>query len=108
MLDWKNVTDSFTEPQRHWKGRYLELCEVAENEIELSLFSCPYADWEVYVSYGRMYGVSYTPADNAAAHRNAMKTEIEAEYKVNGLCPSNEFINAFAEKYQLDIMNAIF
>lgn len=107
MLDWKNVTDSFTEPQRHWKGRYLELCEVTENEIELSLFSCPYADWDVYVSYGRMYGVSYTPSA-AAAHHNAMKAEIEAEYVKHGLKPSGEFINAFAEKYQLDIMNAIF
>lgn len=108
MLDWKDVTDTFTEPSRHWKGRYLELCEVTENEIELSLFSCPDDEWEVYVNYGRMYGVSYAPADKAADHRNAMKAEIEAEYQKNGMKPSNEFINAFAGKYQLDVMNAIF
>ena len=52
MLEWKDVTNSFTEPSRHWKGRYLELCEVAEGKIELSLFSSPHDSWEVYVNYG--------------------------------------------------------
>ena len=56
MLEWKDVTNSFTEPSRHWKGRYLELCEVAEGKIELSLFSSPHDSWEVYVNYGKMYG----------------------------------------------------
>ena len=107
MLDWKNVTDTFSERSRHWKGRYLELCEVAENEIELSLFSCPDDLWEVYVNYGIMFGISYVPAENAVEHRNAMKAEIEDEYKRNGLNPSAEFINTFGEKYRLDIMNAL-
>ena len=40
MLDWKDVTDSFPEPSRHWKGRYLELCEVAgRKEKSNSAFS---------------------------------------------------------------------
>ena len=108
MLKWKDVTDSFTEPSRHWKGRYLELCEVAEEQIELSLFSSPHDIWEVYVNYGKMYGVSYVDSDNAVAHRNAMKSEIEAEYERNGLYPSDAFIDAFAKKYQLDILGALF
>ena len=108
MLEWKDVTDSFTEPSRHWKGRYLELCEVAKGLIELSLFSSPHDSWEVYVNYGKMYGVSYVDADNAVAHRNAMKSEIEAEYERNGLDPSDTFIDAFAKRYQLDILGALF
>jgi len=108
MLDWKDVTETFTEPSRHWKGRYLELCEVAEGEIELSLFSRPDDNWEVYVNYGKMYGISYVHADNAVEYRNAMKAEIEAEYESNGLNPSDAFIDAFAGKYQLDIMSALF
>ena len=107
-MDWKDVTDTFPERSRHWKGRYLELCEVAENEIELSLFSCPDDMWEVYVNYGKMYGVSYAPAEKAAEHRNAMKAEIEAEFEQNGLNPSNDFIRTFATKYELDILNAVF
>ena len=107
-LEWKDVTDCFSERERHWKGRYLELCEVAVDEIELSLFSCPDSDWEVYVNYGKMYGVSYARAENAVEHRNAMKMEIEAEYRKNGKTPSSAFINRFAVKYALDIMHAFF
>ena len=55
-----------------------------------------------------MYGVSYVDSDNAVTHRNAMKSEIEAEYERNGLDPSDAFIDAFAKKYQLDILGALF
>jgi len=76
--------------------------------IRSSLFSSPHDSWEVYVNYGKMYGVSYVDADNAVAHRNAMKSEIEAEYERNGLDPSGTFIDAFAKRYQLDILGALF
>ena len=64
--------------------------------------------WEVYVNYGIMYGISYTPAENAVAYRNAMKAEIESEFEKNRLNPSEEFICNFARKYELDIMNSVF
>ena len=28
MKEWKNVTDSFSEEQRHYKNTYMEICEV--------------------------------------------------------------------------------
>ena len=39
MIEWVDVTGSFSEERRHWKERYLEICEVAFDEIECSLFS---------------------------------------------------------------------
>ena len=107
MLEWKDVTDTFTEGQRHWKGRYLELCEVSGNSIELSLFSSE-NEWEVYVNYGYMYGVSYVPADKALQHREEMKKTIEEEYEKHQEKPSDSFVNDFVRKYQLDIMSAFF
>ena len=50
----------------------------------------------------------YVDSDNAVAHRNAMRSEIEAEYERNGLDPSDAFIDAFAKMYQLDILGALF
>ena len=38
MLKWNDYTDRFHEYERFWRGRYLELCEVAEEEIELNLY----------------------------------------------------------------------
>lgn len=105
---WKDVTDYFTEEQRHWKGTYMEIDEVAFEQIECSLFSNPRDLWEIYVSYGNMYGVSYAPAEKAAAQRKQMMHDIEEEYKKNQLEPSKEFINSFGKKYKLNIMNAYF
>ena len=88
MLKWNDYTDRFHEYERFWRGRYLELCEVAEEEIELNLYSWEDDDWEIYVSYGIMYGISYAPAEKAAAQREQMKEEIEEEYEKHGKNPS--------------------
>ena len=103
MLKWNDYTDRFHEYERFWRGRYLELCEVAEEEIELNLYSCEDDDWEIYVSYGIMYGISYAPAEKAAAQREQMKEEIEEEYEKHGKNPSKEFISRFSETYRLEI-----
>lgn len=106
---WEDVTRDFSEEQRRWKGTYLKIDEVAFDQIECSLFSDPDDLWEIYVSYGdAMYGVSYAPADKAAAQRKQMMHEIEEEYKKNELNPSSEFINNFAKKYNLDVSHAVF
>lgn len=108
MLKWNDYTGRFAEEERYWQGRYLELCEVAEDTIELNLYSRENEDWEIFVSYGIMHGVSYAPAEKAAAQREQMKAEIEDEYAKNGNNPSAKFINRFAETYRLDIMSAFF
>ena len=101
---WEDVTDYFSERRRHWNGRYLELDEVAFEQIECSLFSCPYDRWEIFVKYGIMEGVSYVPAEKAQAQRKQMMKEIEEEYARNGFEPSDEFINSFARKYRLSVL----
>lgn len=100
---WEDVTDYFSESRRHWKGRYLEIDEVAFGQIECSLFSCPDDDWEIFVKYGIMDGVSYVPAEKAREQRKQMMKDIEEEYAKNGPEPSGEFINSFGEKYHLSI-----
>ena len=70
MMSWKDVTDAFSDNERHWKGRYLEICEVANERIECSLFSCEDNDCEIYVNYGVMYGVS-VPEQYIAYEKNA-------------------------------------
>ena len=34
MKEWKNVTDSFSEEQRHYKNTYMEICEVYDEVVE--------------------------------------------------------------------------
>ena len=108
MLNWKNVTDNLPERSHQFQGRHMELCEVAENDIELGLFSCPDGMWGIYVVYGKLYGVSYAPAERVMEYRNTMKVEIEEEYEKNGPNPSAEFINAFTEKYQMTILDGVY
>lgn len=38
MCNWVNVTDTFTEEQRHYRNTYLEICEVLDDKIEVSFF----------------------------------------------------------------------
>ena len=108
MLEWKDVTDTFDERSRHWKGRYLEICEVAGEKIECSLFSCENDDWEIYFNYGIMYGVVYAKEGEAKRKRKNIMKDIEKEYSKNGEKPSGEFMHYFDKKYHVNIMNAFF
>lgn len=108
MLEWVDVTNHFSEENRHWKGRYLEVDEVANDEIECSLFSCENDDWEIYFDYGIMYGVCYASADKAREKRSQMMRDIEEEYDRHKMDPSDEFMQSFDEKYHVDVMNALF
>lgn len=52
MAEWKNVTDTFSEEQRYYNGKYLEIDEVYNDEVEVSVFS---ADDEPYEIYFKLY-----------------------------------------------------
>ena len=108
MLNWIDVTSSFSEDSRHWKGLYLEICEVAEDEIECSLFSNESGEWEIYFNYGIMHGISYSTGEEARLQRIQMMREIGEEFEKSGMEPSTDFINAFCEKYNVDILHAYF
>jgi hypothetical protein len=47
MYDWENVTHFFSEEDRHYKNTYLEISEVYDEKIEVSLFS----QKRVYMKY---------------------------------------------------------
>lgn len=72
--------------------------------VEVSLFSAVGAPYELYLSYGRMYGIVYVEKENADIKREEIKKELEQEYQ---RCkePTGEFINDFAEKYKLCLPN---
>ena len=108
MLEWKNVTDDLPERSHQLRGRTLELCEVAQDGIELGQFSCPDGMWGLYVIYGKLYGTLYAPADKVKEYCSAMKPDIEAEYEKNGKEPSPDFIRDFAAKYHLTLMNGVY
>lgn len=100
MNEWVNVTDSFSESQRHYKNTYLEICEVFDEVVEVSLFSSEKDPYEIYFSFGIMYGIVYAGEGEAYEKREQMKSDLEQEYRKNKE-PSNEFIDSFAEKYDV-------
>ena len=107
MYIWKNVTEFFSESQRYYKDCYLEIDEVYDEGVEVSLFSSQKGLYEIYVSYGRMYGIIYAEAEEAQAKREEVKAVLEKEYQKHKE-PTAEFINEFVEKYKLCIPNDIF
>lgn len=102
MESWKNVTNTFSEKRRHYRNTYLEICEVYDEAVEVSVFSSESQPYEIYVSYGRMYGVIYSNAEDAYAKLEEIKKVLKKEYKENKE-PTDKFIEAFAEKYQLEL-----
>lgn len=107
MYKWKDVTGSFSEDRRHYKDTYLEIDEVYNEEVEVSLFSRQEDPYEIYISYGRMYGIIYVKADEADAKREEVKKELAQEYEKHKE-PTREFTNSFCEKHQVSLPNDIF
>ena len=107
MYIWKDVTDFFSESQRYYKECYLEIDEVYDECVEVSLFSSQQGLYEIYVSYGCMYGIIYSEAEEAEAKREEVKAVLEKEYQKHKE-PTDEFIDEFVEKYNLCIPNDIF
>ena len=71
MNEWVNVTDSFSESQRHYKNTYLEICEVFDEVVEVSLFSSEKDPYEIYFSFGIMYGIVYAGEGEAYEKRES-------------------------------------
>ena len=106
MNQWKDVTNTFSESRRHYKNTYLEICEVMDEVVEISLFSSPDDLFEIYFSFGIMYGIVYAPEEEAVEKRDQMKADLEQEYLRNKE-PSREFINSFAKKYDVQLPNDV-
>lgn len=106
MYMWKNVTKFFSESQRHYKDCYLEIDEVYGEHVEVSLFSSRKGLYEIYVSYGRMYGIVYAGAEEAETKREEIKAVLEKEYQKHKE-PTGKFINEFVEKYKLCMPNDV-
>jgi hypothetical protein len=107
MNQWKNVTDFFSEENRQYKNTYLEICEVFDELIEVSLFSSKKGMFELYFSFGIMYGIIYVDSEKADAKREEVKKELSQEYRKHKE-PTSEFINAFCEKHKVSLPGDIF
>lgn len=104
---WRNVTDTFSEERRHYSNIYLEICEVYDEAVEVSIFSADNNQYEIYVSYGIMYGIIYCSQEEAYEKFEEIKRVLEKDYEENKE-PSNQFINEFAKIYGLCLPNDIF
>lgn len=109
-MEWEDRIDQFE--VRTYKDKYLETCEVLDDEIEVNIYSCPdISNYEIYVNYGVMYGIVYVHKNEAESLKEEIKKVFYDDYKKNGYSkdmPTKEFINWFAEKYKLCIPDDIF
>lgn len=109
-MKWEDKTDTFD--NRQWKDRYLEICEVLDDQIEVNLYSTEDIDnYEIYVSYGIMYGIVYVHKDKAWSLREEIKDLLYNDYITNGYSddmPTDEFIQNFYEKYHICIPRNLF
>ena len=104
---WNNVTGTFSDKQRHYKNMYLEICEVYDEILEVSLFSSIADSYEIYFSYGKFYGIIYVEKENAVEKYETVKNELELEYRQHKN-PTATFINEFAEKNSVSLPNDVF
>ena len=100
LYSWENVTECFSEDARHYKNTYMEINEVYDGIVEVSLFSSKEGPYEIYFSYGILYGIIYVDAEKAVSKREDVKNELALEYQ-NHKEPTREFINAFCEKHKV-------
>ena len=96
MKYWKNVTETFADKQRHYNNKYLEICEVYDEILEVSLFSSKDDSYEIYFSYGVFYGIIYVEKENATKKHETVKSELELEYNQHKE-PTDSFINEFGK-----------
>ena len=107
MKKWRNVTEFFSEEQRHYKSMYLEIDEVYDDVVEVSVFSSKDEPYEIYISYDILYGIIYADAKDAYIKFEEVKKELSQEYDKSKKA-SGKFINSFAEKHNLCLPNDIF
>ena len=102
MAEWKNVTDTFSEEQRYYNGKYLEI-----DEVEVSVFSADDEPYEIYFNYDIFYGIVYAEKEKVYEIRDEMKRELQSEYDRNKKV-TDEFIRKFTEKYDVCMPNDIY
>lgn len=73
------MTDYFSEEDRHYKDTYMEINEVYDGKIEVSLFSSKEGLYEIYLSYGVFCGIIYVDAEKADSKREEIKFELAQE-----------------------------
>lgn len=109
-MEWLDRTNTFKE--RRWKNKYLEICEVLDDKIEVNLYSCDdINNYEIYVNYGIMYGIVYVHKNDAEKLREEIKKVIFEDYMKHGYSkdmPTDDFIDNFCNKYNIQIPNDIF
>ena len=98
-MEWKDVTNYFTEEQRHYKNTYLEIDYVGSGKIEVSLFSSKEELYEIYVSFGITWGIVYVEKKQAYEIYYEIKDQIEKEY-IKNKEPLGEFINEFEKNME--------
>ncbi len=108
-MPWKEVTDTFSEKQRHYKDTYLEIDQVYFNKkdepvCEVSIFSSKTSPYEIYLTYGKLYGIIYTDEKRGYDLQKEIMSVFEEEYKKNNSKePSKKFIDEFRKKYHVEI-----
>lgn len=107
LNNWKNVTGIFSEEDRHYKNTYMEINEVYDEVLEVSLFSSKEGPYELYFSYGIFYGIIYVDAKKAESKREEIKKELKQAYQKHKE-PTSEFINSFSDKHTVSLPNDIF
>lgn len=107
MSEWKNVTDTFSEEQRRYNSKYLEIDEVYDDVVEVSVFSAVDEPYEIYFTYDIFFGIVYAEKENVYEIRDEMKRELQAEYEKHKKV-TDEFINKFSEKYGVCMPEDIF
>ena len=85
----------------------MEINEVYDDAVELSLFSCKEGLFEIYSTYGIFYGIIYVEAATAYEKRDEIKNELEMEYLKNKR-PTSDFISDFVARYNVQLPDDIF
>lgn len=108
-MGWINVTEEFSEEQRHYKNLYLEECEVLDGRVEVSIFvaDLPGDDCEVYFSFGIFYGIVYASVADVRDKFETIRREMEDEWTKNGE-PSPDFIKSFCKRHGVALPSDIF
>lgn len=100
MTDWVDVTQNFSETQRYYRDSYLEIDEVLDDTIEVSLFSKPTGLYEIYVRFEIMTGIICVSKEQAYILRDEIKEILKKEYgKERKL--TDAFMKEFCKKYDM-------
>lgn len=65
--EWKDITNYFSEKQRHYNGKYLVVDYILDEEIEVQLYEVEEEwfdyEYEIFVNSDPFYGSTYQDKD---------------------------------------------